>query len=490
MTPPLLTCPYCNAQVERPAALDVGSRIQCPRCDASFLYRPSSAAAVADDESAAAVVAANSPAIVHPLPQSVLLLAGLCLAILLLSTALKWALPESNTTQRAFPFMLLLALGGLVTSLWLWFLRRRRSNGVLAAFVLANMAAMALMILPFALATTAFRRGNDPRPPAPAGDHSSIVVAPVHAVGPAALAGLGYLPENCNVVAAIHVAALVEQPIAQHLFVPPKADADAPPRPWLVENGVGLVTRRTGLKTEEIDHVIFGIKDDFRSTTSLVVRTRKPYSTDLLASTMRLVEPYRQKKLYRFSVSLGALGPFALPVQGQLWCADAQTMILQFNFKLEERDKELLIDNPRTGTQIPPRPLRAFLADRLSPGTLIWWAAADVEPPDILAGLVPGTVKDSDLAKLLPRARGLTMGLRLQKDAAVLGNIECPDQATAKRLSELLKELRMPGLETPKVAGPAPDELHPWVAFQMRGNAAKVLEALRPLRLIRLPGKQ
>jgi hypothetical protein len=435
------------------------------------------------------MVKANSQTVVRPLPQGVLLLAGLCLAILLLSAALKWALPESNTTQRAFPFMILLALGGFVASLWLWFLRRRRSNGVLAAFVLTNMAAMALMILPFALATTGFRRGNDPRPPAPAGDMSRAAVPPVHAAAPAALAGLGYLPDNCNVVAAIAVAELLEQPLGQQLFAPLKADSDAPPPPWLVEHGVGLVTKRTGLKTEEIDHVVFGTKD-FRSTISLVVRTSKPYNTDLLASTMRLVEPYRQKKLYRFSVPLGGPGPFALPVQGQLWCADAQTMILQFNFKLEERDKESLIDMPRTGTQIPPRPLRPFLADRLGPGTLIWWAAAELEPPDILAGLVPGVVKDSDLAKLLPHARSLTVGLRLQKDAAVLGNIECPDQATAKRLSELLKELHMPGSEAPKVATPAPDELRPWVAFQMRGHAEKVLEALRPLRLIRLPGKQ
>jgi hypothetical protein len=489
MTPPRLTCPYCNAQVERPAALDVGSRIQCPRCDESFLFRPSSATAVAHDESASAVVNAISPAAVRPLPQGMLLLAGLCLAILLVSAALKWALPESNTTQRAFPFMLLLALGGLVACLWLWFLRRRRSNGVLAAFVLANMTAMALMILPFALATTAFRRRNDPRPPAPAADMSRAAVPPVHAAAPAALAGLGYLPDNCNVVAAIAVAELHEQPLGRQLFAPLKADADAP-RPWLVEHGVGLVIRRTGLKAEDIDHVVFGIKGDFRSTVSLVVRTTKPYDTASLASTMRLVEPYRQKKLYRFSVPLGGLGPFALPVQGQLWCADAQTMILQFNFKLEERDKELLIDNPRTGTQIPPRSVRPFLAERLSQGTLIWWAAAEPEHPDLLAGLVPGVVKDSDLAKLLPHARSLTLGLRLQKDAAVLGYLECPDQATAQRLSELLKELHMPGLEAPKVAAPAPDELRPWVAFQMRGNAEKVLEALRPLRLIRLPGKQ
>jgi hypothetical protein len=102
----------------------------------------------------------------------------------------------------------------------------------------------------------------------------------------------------------------------------------------------------------------------------------------------------------------------------------------------------------------------------------------------MLAGLVPLGVKDALLVRLVQKARSVTVGLRLQQDAAVLGSIECPDQSTARRLLELLQQQRMTGLEAPTVAGPSPDEPRPWVSFQLRGSPERVVEALRPLRLI------
>jgi hypothetical protein len=438
--------------------------------------------------SVAAVPPSAPPAL---LPAWLIQLAALSVLVLLLSAALKWAMPENNTTQRAFPFMLLVSLGGLVASLWMWFLRQRRSNGMVAAFVLTNMAAVAVMILPFALATTAFRRGNDPKAPAPDRETPPPVLTS-HSVAPAALAGLGYLPDSCNVVAAIHVAELMEQPIGQKLLAPPKAGMDAE-RPWLLEQGLARVLKLTGLKAEEIDHLVFGTKGEAGlSTIAFVVRTRKTYDPAALARAQLPVVPvnYHDKDLFQFRVELGTQGPFPLGGQGLLWCADPQTMILLFNFALAERDKELLTDRPRGGTQTPPRPLRPFLAQRLSQGTPIWWAAAELERPEMFAGLLPVAAKDAQLARVLQKTHSLTVGLRLQQDAALLGNIECPDQATAKRLSELLAQQRMPGFDAPKVAGPAPDEPRPWVSFQMRGSPERVAEALRSLRLMGALPKQ
>jgi hypothetical protein len=415
--------------------------------------------------------------------------------VLLASTLLKFALPDNNTTQHAFPFMLILSLIGLVASLWLWFLRRRRTNGAVAGFVLANMAAVVLMVLPFALATTAFRRSNDPKRPSLEPPPRPIPVAPAsNAVAPAALAGLGYLPDDCNVVAAIHVAELAELPIGKKLLNRSKADtADAEPPPWLVEQGLGRVEKLTGLKALDIDHIIFGMKGGTGlSTLVLVVRTRKAYAPAAIARAQAPVVPvqYHNKDLYQFTVQVGGQGPFPLAGQGLLWCGDPQTLTLLFNFALAERDKAMLTDRPRTGTQGPPRALRPFLAERLTKGKLIWWAAAELEDPKMLAGLLPVGVKDAQLARQVQKARSLTVGLRLAEEAAVLGNIECPDMATAKQLIEVLEQQKLPGLDAPKVARPAADDIRPWVVFQMRGSPEKVAEALRSLRLIGVPGKQ
>ena len=70
------------------------------------------------------------------------------------SLVLKVSFPENNTTQRAFPFMLLLSGVGSVAGLWLWFFQTPHSNGVIAGFVLGNMLSVALLVLPFAIATS------------------------------------------------------------------------------------------------------------------------------------------------------------------------------------------------------------------------------------------------------------------------------------------------------------------------------------------------
>jgi hypothetical protein len=492
----LVVCPYCNAQTAQPSSLVVGGKVRCPRCDESFVYR-SAATAVSTEPSAAqdaglpAAVADSSPAL-RPRLARWLQLAILSLVVFLASAALKFAWPQSNTTQRAFPFMVLISLGGGIASLWLWFLRKRRTNGTLATFVLANMVAVALMILPFALATKPFRRGNDPKPPA-LDDTQSPPKLVVHTVAPAALAGLGYLPDSCNVVAAIHVAELAEQPLGQKLLARPAADGTGEPPPWLLEQGLGRVEKLTGLKATDIDHVVFGTKGDAGlPTIILVVRTRQPYEPAAIARAQVPVVPvkHRDKDLYQFKLQLAGPGPIPFGGQGALWCADPQTLILLFNLALTPGDKDLLTDRARSGVEVPPRALRPFLAERLTTGTLIWWAATDVQRPELMGGLVPGGTKDAQLAMLVQKARSLTVGLRLAQDAAVLGNIECPDLTTAKALAQALEKQRIPGLEAPKIAGPSPDDLHPWLAFQIRGSPENVAATLRSLRLMGGPGKQ
>jgi hypothetical protein len=484
-----LVCPYCNTQIPQPASVQEGQRIVCPRCQETFPFHASSLVKGSPASAAAetAQSTADSPSWVHPLALT-------STAALGASLALKVGLPESNLTQRAFPFMVLLSVGGLVASLWFWFLRKPRNNTQLGLFVLVNMVAVALAVLPFALSTVGFRRSNDPRGIPLPDKQPPVESYKVKPVAPAALTGLGYLPEDCNVAAAIHVAELAEQPIGKKLLAPRRPDAgEAPARPWLIDQGLGWVEKLTGFKPEVLDHVVFGTREEGRiSTMILVVRTRKPYDPAAITRAQSPVVPvkYHNKDLYQFTLQLPGAGVFPVGGQGLLWCTDRDTVTLMFNLALNESDKEMLTDTPRRGVQVTPRPLRTFLGERLATGTLFWWAAGEIDRPEMMRSLLPGGLKNAALAKLAQQPRSLAIGLHLQQEnAAILGNVECPDRMTAQQLADLLKQQEVSGLGKPKVPDLAPDQARPWVSFQLSGSPESVVQSLTSVRLFLPTGK-
>jgi len=486
MTQELVACPYCNAQMPRPEA---SGRVVCSRCGEAFPWRPAFT-----DESSKQSPPLLSPPGGHAPTGNLASSAGLIqiavvsVALAVLSLALKLALADNNTTQRAFPFMVLLSGIGLVASLWMWFFRRPRANTAIAFFVLGNMASVALMVLPFALATKAGRRANDPK-----GPQVEAAAAPsaVEAVAPAFLAGLGYLPEDCNLVAAIHVAELAAQPMGLKLLERHPSGEGEPP-PWLIDFAFGHVEKLTGLKPEALDHLVLGTRIDAGLPhLTIVVRTRKPYDPTDLAKTQAPTLPVKHldRDLYQFNTKpVGA---------GMLFAADPQTLVLVLRLDaLAERDKQALAANPRTGAQGAPRLLRAILQERLGKGVLIWWAATEIERPEVAGMLLPLARMDDHLAKFLAIAKSVVVGLRLQQDAAVMAAVECPNGPTARRLEGALEQQTVEGLGSPKVFRPAnvhvpTDDAERWVSFQLRGTPEAVAAALRPVRLLgRVPGKK
>jgi len=478
MTQELLVCPYCNAQIPHPLSEQANQPVICPRCEETFALRHAKTAVV---EGSVGEAPTPQPrvfgSLVHLFIASVVLLA--------VSVTLKFALPDVKLTQQGFPFGLLLGAIGMVASLWLWFFQRRRSNATVATFVLGNMAVVAMVVLPFALATTSFRRGNDPRRPEIDGGAPRPSSGP-EILAPARLPGLGYLPDDCNVVAGIHVAELAEYPIGPKFLSKPAADVvDAEQRPWLVEQGLGFVEKYAGLRAEEIDHLVFGLKSDgFLPRVTVVVRTRQPYEPARVAQAQAPVVPVKHLGNHLYQFKMRPVG------DASLWCADSRTLVLMLRLDgLLARDKQLLTESPRQGLQAPPQPVRRIVSTMLAAGTPIWWAASDLDHPEMVANLLPVGEKDSELAKLLQKTANLTAGLRLQKDPAVLANIECPDTKAARRLAELLHTQTFAGLGTPEVAGPPQGSAERWVSVQFRGSPDAVVRALRPVRLLGPGGK-
>jgi hypothetical protein len=477
MTPDVLTCPYCNALVPRPAQ---GGRVTCPRCEEVL---PGTDNGLPFSVRPAPLNAAPPPETAGP-PEWLIQLAGISVLLVLVSLTLKLALPENNTAQRAFPFMVLLAGMGLVASLWLWFFQRTRSNHAIAGFVLSNMIVVAMMVLPFALATTKFRRGNDPQKPEiePPGPGMSGALTPV---APSQLAGLAFVPDDCQILAGIHVAELTEAPGGAKLL----AGSEAEPRPWLIALGMGFVENATGLQTADLDHLVIGVHmEGIQPRVSMVARTRRPYDvgkvarSNLLSHVVRV--SHHGKDLFQFSVKLGE--QLNLPVEvkgeGSLWCADAKTLVLLFRFEsMLPRDKDLLRPTP----QGPTGALRQLLEEKLTKGTQLWWAA-DLQELKFRPALLPIGKKDPELDKLMQGARRITGGLCLASDAAVLTTVECAD--AARRVAELLEKQSFKDLK-PKVVGPPPDSRERWVTLQLRGDSEAVTAVLRQIRLLAMPRK-
>ena len=63
-------------------------------------------------------------------------------------------------------------------------------------------------------------------------------------------------------------------------------------------------------------------------------------------------------------------------------------------------------------------------------------------------------------------------------EAAVIGSIECPDTAAARRLATVVEGLTVVGLGSTKVVAPPPESNDSFVTFQLRGSSEAVAGVL------------
>ncbi len=337
------------------------------------------------------------------------------------------------------------------------------------------MAAVFLAILPFALATTDFRRSNDVRkppveepPPPPSGGPT--------VVAPARLPALGYLPDDCNVVFGVHAAELEATPAGKKLLHPKAGDAEG--RVWLTEQGFAFVEEFAGIQPGQIDHLVVGLKSTtFPPAPMLVVRTRQKYDWAAIARAQGEVKPVEVhgRALYQFK--------FLEQGYGWLWLADETTLVLVLRAtRPDERDKPVLAERPRQGDKLPPRAVRAVLEQRLRQGALLWWVAADLERSFWAGLLLPVGDPKSELANLVKQSKTLVGGLYLPGEARLEGGVEGPDAATATRLAALLQP-KLGDPATARVVAPAAGSTEAWVSFQLSGPPETVLRVLQPGKL-------
>jgi hypothetical protein len=209
------------------------------------------------------------------------------------------------------------------------------TNRAIAGIVVAVMLGMAGVGLAFALKTVGVRRANDSKgaqPPEPA--------AEAIAVAPAGWPGLGYLPEDVQVVAGIRVGDALDSPAGRALLGP-----------------LGLADVKTttilGVAPDRVDCFLFGAS----------LRTLPPRVTAIVHGSIGdapgagRTSDHNGKPLHR--VKLWATGP-----EGVIWRVDRRTLVAA-----------LLADD---FDRVPAKPQAAPLPDlmaRLDPAALAWLVA-------------------------------------------------------------------------------------------------------------------
>ncbi|HKI34669.1 MAG TPA: hypothetical protein VKA46_22625 [Gemmataceae bacterium] len=513
----VLSCPYCNAAAEVPAGTHPGQRIPCPRCGESFPYRPPT------DEGVTASPAPAPPPMVgpplEPWPrrrfaqgpfirrflwffegpapstprqfsngQILLLLFGGMVGIALI--ALVFALSTSGIRReydvhlpktRAFsvPIYVVFPLGVYVLGLiaaWFWGWNRRdrqdRTREPLwrRLSVLYGLSVLVLIVVELAVVVMHARA---PRPAEAEGS------PPVSVVAPAELAALGYLPDDTDLIFAVHAAELLDDPLGRDLV-------------WFLgDESINLhsVEGWSGLKLEEIDHAVFGLTLDESLPVrfTLVVRTRRPIDRDQVLKALkaekqrdvdgRPVYPFVMKTNHWLFRELGA----------NAWFADDHTLVVAKKF--EDGPGHRVPTEPRAGLGHLRPALRGLITERIRPPAQAWVAGRLPPRDDQFAGLKL-LLQDRDNA---PLEKVKTFGLWVTadpKEATLRAAFDCDDAEAVEALATYLGPDNRKGLKAwfaPGQGGPMGREFAwslkmtrqgTWLELQAKASA----EAIRKER--------
>jgi hypothetical protein len=373
-----LPCPYCNTTVTVPAGTAAGQRISCPRCGDAFTLR-------------------------DPIPAA--------------DDAIQTG--ASRTGVQSAPDTVPPNLSG-----------RRWSNRAVAAGVLGVMVSMAMAGLALALWTVKDRRANDTglkarahRPLAPPFQAEGEPPAPT--VAPDKLQALGYLPRGTDLVAAVHVAELLSLPAGQQLLHQPIQVGGQEFRAESFANW-------TGLRLEDLDHVVIGVKADENVLSLplplLVARARAPFDRDQLRTRLkgeRLANADKKGTfLFRSAVR---------DLQLALFCPDDRTAIVA----LAPAQLKAVPDRPVPDLEQLPEKLRAVLRERREEGSPVWLAGHVENWAKSPARLLLGKRKKEETDRLMS-VRTFAVFVQLERGLTLKAAVCCTDPEAARALGDFL----------------------------------------------------
>ncbi len=331
------------------------------------------------------------------------------------------------------------------------------SNRKIGLSIFAGMLLMALVGLTLALATWEGRRRNDHR-------GQAVTVPPSSVLAPSDLAGLGYLPVDVNVAAALQVAELQKDDLGKKLL-----EASRPP---LMDLLLTTVEKWTRISIQDVDHIVLGteIKDKLPQLT-VVVRTLKAVNLADLAKALQSGQPtlHRAKPLFHFKLT---------PGEGMLWCPEPNILVLLFRFDaLKSIDLEAIPAQPRKGTNAPPAVLRSLFAQGRIHKHSLAWAAGNLVRPDVLKDWLAVIPLHAGNEQILANIQAFGLSLVAQDGLTVDGYFRGSDENKTRLLQKQLEGLNVKDVKSFKVAGPPANAVNDdaqWISLQVRGDAQAI----------------
>ncbi len=318
--------------------------------------------------------------------------------------------------------------------------------------VLGIMVTMAIIGLSYALWTTRLRQSRHPWL------HTKL--EPIAFRKTLDLPGLAYLPPECVFVAGLHIGETVEDAKVGQPFL-------AEPRPTGLDWALKQINRMTGMKAEELDHVVIGGPDLARIL--MVVKARRKISLEKIADARpKQSFLYRDQAAYEFALQAGG--------DAIVWQADDLTLVVAMRFLAgpditgEEFLKQV---NPkvRPVEEVVPTELRSMIEQRL-PRHNFAWLAADSTKLGFLGTLLAAGAERSRLP--IAGTKRVVLGIAPMDGLTIISNLQADDAKAASKIAATLEKAKLPDGITRKVEMTPPDQPQHWVTLQLRGEVSAV----------------
>lgn len=331
----------------------------------------------------------------------------------------------------------------------------RTSNRKTGLIVLGIMAGMAVGGLSFALVTTQFRRSHDPK--------KVQKFEPISARRPGELVGLGYLPADCQIIAGLHVAEmLADQKAGRELL--------AEPRPALLDWPIKEFTRTTGMKMDDLDHIIVGMAFDAHfPQLVMIVRTRSKIDLGKIVDARPVSSRnHDDRPLYEFAVDGHAVW---------LWAVDGRTLVYVVRLDgLKLEHLRGLSATPRQTGAAVPQALAKTMNERL-PAHPFAWVVGRIDQLGPARDFLPLLLGKGDI-RPLAQVRSLVLSLERLQGLTFNGEFQMADAKSASGFKLFLEEARIAGAKSHKVESSPPQEPEQWVAWQVRGEPSALRDIL------------
>jgi hypothetical protein len=333
-----------------------------------------------------------------------------------------------------------------------------RSNRTIALAILGCMVLMAVAGLTLALFTQKARRTHDtgkaqrPRAwPPPVETTNEEQLTPI---APARLAALGYLPGDTTLLAGVRVAEIIESQNGKQLLADPISVGGA-------EFRFADLEKWTGLKPEEMDHLVVGGRlDVLPPRVTLVVRTRRPYHGGKILAALQANRAAGRNGAFTFEVP-------NLPLKPEFRFLDSRTVAVG----VFPGSLDTVSPRPHTGIDHLPDDVRLLLQERMKPGGPLWAVATLGEGDrERVAQLLGETRKD--LRAALTQVRALGAWLELEPALRAYAVLQAKDEAGAESLTKLLpNSADHPNLKTNRQGT--------WLTLQLTTDLDAVRRGLR-----------